>query len=103
MYRVVLELALADVGLVDEELDVSLLLLLVNALESIRSDNTVLRSQCAAIELRCSYNAVGYLNSRNVVYLLALTSVECKVHVALLHLRNIVERCLHCVAATYLV
>ena len=60
--RVVLELALADVSLVDEELDVSLLLLSVYALESVGSDASGLRCNGILVEFRCSYNAVSHLH-----------------------------------------
>ena len=50
-YRVVLELALAQIGLVDEELDVGFLLLGLNALERVESQTATAIGEGLTIEL----------------------------------------------------
>ena len=101
--RVVLEFALAESGLLDEELDVSLLLVLDDALISILSHACLSRLYGAAAELRCSDDAVSHLHCGNVNLLASDISVESEVEFALLHLGNILEVGLHSVVAADLV
>ena len=68
---VVLELALAEVGLLDEELDISLLLLLGDALVGIWGDSGIGGEHGALIELRGGDDAVGNLHGGDLHLLLA--------------------------------
>ena len=77
---VVLELALAEVGLLDEELDISLLLLLGDALVGIWGDSGIGGEHGALIELRGGDDAVGNLHGGNLHLLLAQAGIEGEVH-----------------------
>ncbi len=84
-----LEFARTDVGLVDEEADVGAVLLVDDALELVGSDG---RIDCACVgEGGCCDNAVGYLDARKHILLLALLNVEFQIELALDHLGSVGE------------
>ena len=100
---VVLQLALAEIGLVDEELDIGFILLCFDALERVRCNASASVHQRLLVELCCSQHAIGDLHGRHIDFLLADTGIEGEIHLALLHIGHIVKGCLHRVAATHLV
>ena len=100
---VVLQLTLAEIGLVDEEFNVGLILLCLHALEGVRCNASAGVHQRLLVELCCSQHAIGDLHGRHVDFLLADTGVEREIHLALLHIRHIVESGLHRVSAAHLV
>ena len=98
LHAVVLQFALAQVGLVDEEAHVGLLLPGVDALEGVGGDTGAAVHHGAAVELRRGEHAVGHLDGRNLHLLLVHAGLEGEVHFALLHLGHVVERRVHRVA-----
>ena len=101
--RVVLQLALAEVGLVDEELDVGLNLLILDALETVGRDAGTGIVHGLLVEFRSSDDTIGDLHGRHIVFLVALACVEGEIHLACLHIRIVGEGSLHGVLATHLV
>ena len=98
-----LEFALAQIGLVDEELDLCLLLLGGDALEGVggKAGSTVEHS--LLVELRGGDDAVGNLHGRNFHLLLAYFGIEGHIHFALKHLGHVLELALDGVDATKLI
>ncbi len=100
---IVLQLALAEVGLLDEELDGSIILLGVDALVGILRGAGLCVSRSRAIQLAGGNHAGSHLDSGHFHHFLADASVEGEVEVALLHGGLIGEVSLHGVVATHLV
>ena len=100
LHRVILQLALAQLSLLNKELNVSFLLLLNNTLESICSLTGLCRSQCTMIQFAGSNNAIGNLYLRNTNNLLTYLSIENKVELTLLHSLLVRIASLHGVVST---
>ena len=102
LHGVVLQLTLTERGLLDEELDVGLLLLLVDALVAVEGQSGSSRSEGSLIEFRCGDDAVGHLHGRHVELLVADAGVEGQVHICLVAV-GIGEVGLHRVVAAHLI
>ena len=102
-YRIVLQLGFAQVSLVDEELDVSLLLLRLDALEAVGSDAKSIVGHSLAVELRCGHHAVRNLHGRQIHLFLSHSSIESEVEVALNHVWHIIKVGFHGVASAQFV
>ena len=102
LHRVVLQLALAQVSLLDEELDVGLLLLLRDALVGILSDGRLGRGEGTLIEFRCGDDTISHLYLGHLHLLRADAGIEGQEHLGLVVV-GIGEVGLHRVIATHLV
>ena len=89
--------------MVDKELDVSLLLLCLDALEAVGCNAKTVVGHCFFVELRRRQHAVRNFHGRDVHLFLTLSSVESEVEVALDHVRHIVEVGLHGIATAHFV
>ena len=102
LHAVVLQLTLTERGLLDEELDVGLLLLLVDALVAVRCQSGSSRSEGSLIEFRCGDDAIGHLYGRHVALFVADAGVEGQQHVSPVAV-GIGEVGLHRVVASHLI
>ena len=85
---ITLELALAEVGLIDEEVDVSRVFLVDDALELVIGCS---RGECSCIgECGGGYDTVGHFDAGQYVLLAFLVDGEVEVELRLLH-RGLVE------------
>ena len=100
LHRVVLQLALTQRGLTDEELHVGLLLLSDDALEGILGQGRLSRCQRALIQFGGGHDTRSHLHIGHYHCLLAYPGIERQVEIALLHLGLILEVALHRIAST---
>ena len=98
-----LQFAGTNVCLLDQEHDVSVMLFLDDALESVVTVSSVCAGQSLVNEFRSRDNTVSDLHSGDFYCLLTDFSLEFQIQFRLGHFGNIVERSLHCIAATHLV
>ncbi len=98
-----LQLALAQVGLVDEELDLCLLLLCGDALEGVGGEACTAVEHGLLVELGGGDDAVGHFHSGNLDLALAYACIEGHEQFALEHLGHILELRLDGVDAAKLV
>ena len=99
LHGVVFQLTLAERGLLDEELDVSLLLFLCDALIGISGLCWIGRHEGLLIEFRGGDDTVGHFHGRHVELLRADAGVEGQVHLRLVTV-SVCEVGLHGVIAT---
>ena len=99
----VLQFAGADVGLLDEEHDVCLALLLDDALEGVVARGGRSAGEGLLYHLGSGDDAVGNLHGRDFDILLAHRALELQVEFGLGHLGHVVKRGLHRVVAAHLV
>ena len=95
LHGVVLQLALTEHGLVDEELHAGIVLLRLDALEGVGGYAATGLHHGLLVELARGDDTRGDLHGRYGDLLLSDASLEGEVHVALLHLRHIGEGSLH--------
>ena len=100
LHGVVLQLALTEHGLVDEELHAGIVLLRLDALEGVGGNAATGLHHGLLVELARGDDTRSDLHSRYGDLLLTDASLEGEVHVALLHLRHIGEGSLHGVVTT---
>ena len=101
--RVVFQLTLTEIGLIDEEFDVCFIFLSLHTLEGIGSNTSAGVHQRLLIEFCRCQHAIGDFHGRHLYFLFSDTRIKREIHLTLLHIWDIVKRGLHRVAAAHLV
>ena len=99
---IILKLALAEVGLLNEEFDVCLLFLLVDTLIGIGCNSCLGSEHGALVEFGSGDNAIGYLYLWHSYFFISQTGLEGKIHVGLI-LAYIGEIGFHGIVTTHFV
>ena len=100
LYGTVLQLALAQLCLLNQELDIGLLLLCHHTLETILGYAALRLQQCFVPQLASGNHTISHLDGRNLNGLLANLGVKRQVELTLLHGFLIGEHGLHGVVST---
>ena len=100
LHTVVFEFAAAQIGLVDEELHVGLLLLIDHSLERIEGQTSSFMPDSLAIKLGSGNHSRSHFDRGHLDFRLTEIGVEGQIHVALLHCGHVIERGLHRITAT---
>ena len=100
LHRIVFQFLFAQVGLVDEEADVGLLFLFLDALERVNGQTGALVEDGFVVEFGCREHTLGNFHGRHFHLFLSHAGVESEVEVAFVHGGGVVEGGLHGVTAT---